>query len=106
VSSIVNEKEDKRGIYNLASFNSTAGEIASNVADICNVPIVELDTPSLVTNAKEQTVTYDFAISSDKFIKEFSFDFKEDVSSITNSLLDNWDNMVKVNRNKKIIYEP
>lgn len=106
VSSIINEKEDRRGIYNLASFNSTAGEIASNVANICNVPIIELDTPSLVTNAKEQTVTYDFAISSDKFIKEFSFNFKEDVSSITNSLLDNWDDMIKVNRSKKIIYEP
>jgi nucleoside-diphosphate-sugar epimerase len=106
VSAIISEKRDKRGIYNLASFNSTAEEIANAVAEICNVPIIELETPSLVTNAKEQTVTYDFAISSEKFINEFSFEFKEDVSTITNSLLDNWDNMVKVNRHKKVIYEP
>jgi nucleoside-diphosphate-sugar epimerase len=106
VSTITNEKEDKRGIYNLASFNSTAEEIANAVADICNVPIVELETPSLVTNAKAQTVTYDFAISSEKFINEFSFEFKEDVYSITNSLLDNWEKMSKVNRNKNITYEP
>ena len=106
IVSILGEKEDKRGIYNLASFNSTAGEIANNVAEICNVPIVELHTPSLVTNAKEQTTTYDFAISSDKFIKEFLFTFKEDVASIATSLLDNWENMLKIDRRKRVVYEP
>lgn len=106
ILTIVNTDKDKRGIYNLHSFNSTAEQIAIDVSKICNVPIIELETPDMITNSKEQTINYDFSISSDKFINNFSFKFEENVDSITNSLLLKWDEMIKVNRNKKIIYEP
>ena len=106
ISRIVNTDEDKRGVYNLHSFNSTSEEIANDVAKICDVPIIELKIPNNITNSKEQTTNYDFSLSSDKFINNFLFKFEENVESIVNSLLFKWDEMIKINRSQKIIYEP
>jgi len=105
IKSIIEDNEDKRGIYNLASFNSTAGQIANTVSAICNVPIIESETPTMITNAKEQTATYDFSISSKKFSDSYKFEFVDTIESITKSLLSNWESMNKVNRFTKLVYE-
>ena len=105
VQRIIDQKENKKGIYNLASFNSTAEYIASVVSNLCGVPIVEVDSPQEVSNAKEQTITYDFAISTEKFSESFQFKFQDSIESITKSLIENWGRMKKIDRTTKLIYE-
>jgi len=107
IKKIIDSDERNPGIYNLASFNSTAEEIAISVSNILNIPIKEYQTNDLekITNAKLQTNAYNFAISSNKFEKNFNFKFKEDVDSIVKSLISNFENCEKTNRNIQKIYE-
>jgi nucleoside-diphosphate-sugar epimerase len=107
IKKIIDSDERNPGIYNLASFNSTAEEIAISVSNILNIPIKEYQTNDLekITNAKLQTTAYNFAISSNKFEKNFNFKFKEDVDSIVKSLISNFENCEKTNRNIQKIYE-
>lgn len=72
------ESDDKRGIYNVASFNLNIGEIGKRVADYNRVPLVDKGT----------SLTYDFTISSEKFKKAFNFEFDSTVESIVQSILD------------------
>ena len=46
VKTIVNSDEDKRGLYNLASFNKTAEQIAYEVADVMSVEVKEFERRS------------------------------------------------------------
>jgi len=106
VDTIIKCDEDKRGLYNLASFNKTAEQIAYEVSSVMNVPVVEYDTDlNNITNVKNQTKTYNFSISTLKFRKTFKFKFKETVESITESLVNNWDTMKKTDRSKAFDYE-
>jgi nucleoside-diphosphate-sugar epimerase len=106
VDTIIKCDEDKRGLYNLASFNKTAEQIAYEVSSVMDVPVVEYDTDlNNVTNVKNQTKTYNFSISTLKFRKAFRFKFKETVESITESLVNNWDTMKKTDRSKAFDYE-
>jgi len=106
VETIIDCSEDKRGLYNLASFNKTAEQIAYEVGSVMNVPVVEYDTDlNNVTNVKNQTKTYNFSISTLKFRKTFKFKFKETVESITESLVNNWDTMKKTDRSEAFEYE-
>tara|TARA_R100000808_G_C2151403_1_gene160442 strand:- start:1251 stop:2183 length:933 start_codon:yes stop_codon:yes gene_type:complete len=103
---IVECKEDKRGLYNLASFNKTAEQIAYEVSNTLNIPVVEYEAdPTQVKNTKLQTKTYDFSISTRKFCREFKFKFEETVESITKGLRDNFDDIIKTDRSKSIEYK-
>lgn len=78
VLAILDCKEDKRGIYNVASFNLNIGEIGQRVADYMKVPLRD----------KGNSQTYDFMVSSEKFKKAFNFEFEGTVESIVQSILD------------------
>lgn len=95
------------GIYNLASFNKTAEEIATGVSKALNVPIVEynIDKLETITNVKLQSKSYNFAIDSKKFNLNFNYSFSETIESITNSLVNNYVNCNKSTRNVNIKYE-
>jgi len=91
---IIDCKEDNRGIYNLSSFNETAGNIAKTVSNITNIPVHEYETdPTNITNSKLQTKCYNFSIDSSKFKKTFKFQFEDTIESITKSLIDNFENI-------------
>lgn len=106
IEAIVNCKEDKRGLYNLASFNKTAEQIAYEVSNTLDLPVVEYDAdPTQVKNTKLQTKTYDFSISTRKFCREFKFKFEETVESITRELKDNFEKMIRTDRSKVIEYK-
>jgi nucleoside-diphosphate-sugar epimerase len=89
---------DKRGIYNLASFNSTVdiiGRKVSEVFDNCKLNIYENTDPPISENINKKlhSKVYDFAISSEKFRKAFDFEFygtstliAEDLKKQTNNL--------------------
>ena len=90
ISSITeNGNYSNRGIYNLASFNSTAGEIASSVAKTLNVTCEYIDNDNEETekaNPKLKSKYYDFSIDCSKFKNEFSFEFEDDAESIAKSI--------------------
>jgi len=106
ITFIVESDEDKRGLYNLASFNKTAEQIAYEVADVMGVEVKEYEAdPTQVKNVKSQTKAYNFSISTLKFRKEFKFKFQDTVESLTTDLKENWDSMTKTDRSEAIYYE-
>ena len=94
---IVCEK-DNRGIYNLASFNSTSEKIADEVGKVMKVEVVKEEDEA---NAS----SYSFAISTEKFEKTFSFEFKEDFASIVKGIVDNYDTIHRTARKEPLEYE-
>jgi nucleoside-diphosphate-sugar epimerase len=107
IQTIIDSDKNYPGIYNLASFNKTAEEIAIGVSKEINIPIKEYDCVSLekITNVKLQTSAYNFGIDSNKFIELFNFTFKNTIESITKSLVDGFDKCNKSNRNEIFTYE-
>lgn len=67
---------DHPGIYNLASFTKTVGEIAYEVATTLDLEIEH--TPP--------TPAYDFAMDTTKFQEQYNFMFQADLQSILTSL--------------------
>jgi len=106
IKTIIDCSEDKRGIYNLASFNKTSGEIAYGVSSIINIPVKEYDSDpfSLITKT-EQPKTYNFSIDSTKFCEAFNFKFKDTIETITNSIFINFNNITFTDRSNIIEYE-
>ena len=103
---ILASDEDKRGLYNLASFNKTAEQIAYEVANVMGVQVHEFEAdPTQIKNTKNQTKAYNFSISTMKFRREFKFKFKDTVESLTTELRDKWNDMKKTDRSKAIDYE-
>ena len=103
---ILASDEDKRGLYNLASFNKTAEQIAYEVANVMGVQVQEFEAdPTQIKNTKNQTKAYNFSISTLKFRKEFGFKFKDTVESLATELKDRWNDMKKTDRSQVIDYE-
>ena len=101
VSTIIDSNQDLRGIYNLASFNKTAEQIAYEVSDVINVPVNEyLADPTQLVNIKAQTKCYNFSISTRKFERAFDFKFFETVESITTGIVSNYNNITQTTRNE------
>ena len=106
VKTIVDCDEDKRGLYNLASFNKTAEQIAYEVANVMGVEVKEFEVdPTQIQNTKNQTKAYNFSISTLKFRKNFKFKFQDTVEGLTTELRDNWNDMKKTNRSEAVNYE-
>ncbi len=70
------EGPDRRGIYNLASFNSSIGEIGTRVA---------AQTGATVQRGPD-SFTYDFCLATDTFVRTYAFAFSETVETIVESL--------------------
>jgi nucleoside-diphosphate-sugar epimerase len=98
---------DVRGIYNLASFNSNVETIGRQVADILSAKVNFIDKNPCSTkdlNEKNIPKVYDFAISSNKFMSTFNFEFNGTIESITRDLNDNFEKAIYINpRNEKNI---
>lgn len=77
IQAIVGSKEDKRGIYNLASFSASVLDMAQTVADKYEVPIEIVETDSK---------PYVFGIDTIKFRTAFDFEFQDTLESIVDSL--------------------
>lgn len=97
---------DKRGLYNLCSFNSTPEEIAYKISSKFNIKVKELEVKDVnkITNVKLQANSYNFSINCNKFVANFNFEFKETIDSIVQEIVDNFDTMIKNNRINKKIY--
>lgn len=84
IKKIIECESDERGIYNMSSFNKTAGEIAYEVSNIIKRPVSEYNEDP--NNQNDKTVTYDFQIDSSKFERTFNFKFKETIKTIVSGL--------------------
>ena len=97
---------DLRGIYNLASFNKTAEEISASVSRCTGFPVVDMgNNITNITNSKLQTKSYNFSIDSSKFKKNFNFEFKDTVESITDEIILNFNSITFSNRSNVREYE-
>lgn len=99
MEAIINSDKQNAGIYNLASLNSTSGEIGKQVSEIMGCELIE-DTPLTANKSKP----YDFQIDSSKFIETYNFNFQETVETITLSLKNNFDKCVKFSRHYEVKY--
>jgi nucleoside-diphosphate-sugar epimerase len=89
IKTIIDCTEDKRGIYNLSSFNGTAGSIAEEVSHALWVDLVRVEQKELERTLNSKLpVTYDFSVSSDKFQKAFGFEFKGSARKIAMQIAD------------------
>ncbi|SAL07144.1 NAD-dependent epimerase/dehydratase [Caballeronia calidae] len=75
--SVIIEREDLYGPFNLSSFTSTVGEIGAEVARLTKAQ----------TFIAPPCDTYDFSMSSERFRRMTGFSFEDDITSIVNSLL-------------------
>lgn len=78
VETIIESTEDKRGIYNVASVNDNILEIGKKVAKHTNSELVDAGNG----------FTYDFKISSKKFIETFNFEFEDTIEKIVDSIVE------------------
>jgi len=96
---------ENRGVYNLASFNSTARSISQEVARCTEAELEIVESiPDVVTNVKLQTKAYDFLINTSKFEKEFGFKFKDTIENIVFTIMENFDTMNKGSRSDAKLY--
>lgn len=86
---------ENSGIYNIASFNSTAELIGLKVSSIMNLPLIINDNTDNNTSENLYTSSYNFHIDCNKFIKAFDFKFEDTIESITNNIIDNYSKIIK-----------
>lgn len=104
---IIENDNNYSGIYNLASFNMMAEDIAKQVSEFTNVPIIEysVDNIEKISNVKLQSKAYDFSIDTNLFEKKFNFEFIDTIESIVKKLLLEWDNCDKSTRSEFKLYQ-
>ena len=105
ILAIITNKEDKRGLYNLASFCLTSGEIAQKMSDLLNCPIKRIENTREVINTKLQSTSYDFSINCNKFIQNFSFQFSDNIEKIVEGLVLNYNKGIKSGRSEQKHYK-
>lgn len=83
IQTIIESETTNYGQYNLTSFNSTVEEISNEVSKHTNSKIViQPDTPA-----------YDYALSVEKFKKEFNFEFTDTMEGLIKDLVSNYQNI-------------
>ena len=107
VDQIIKSPLNLRGLYNLASFNSSVEDIAIRVGKYINVPVFYGGEQKQVSeNTKLESRTYNFSIDTTKFRAYFkNFEFKDTAESICHELNGNWANMKFSKRIAQINYE-
>lgn len=91
-------------IYNLASFNMTAEQIAKKVANICMSEVKEYSSDNPLINTKIQTNAYNFCISTRKFTNKYKFKFEETPESIAKNLYDAMFKAKLISRSEPVLY--
>jgi nucleoside-diphosphate-sugar epimerase len=103
IQKIIETPEDRRGVYNLASFNSTAEKLAYAVSKITGAKVIEYEADPNSTGVA-QPKFYNFSINSDKFSETFNYKFQETPESIVAELIERNTKSTFTNRNNPIHY--
>lgn len=105
IKTVIDCSEDKRGIYNLSSFNGTAGYIAEGVSEVVGANLKRVDQSQFEQRLNSKLPTaYDFSISSKKFETVFNFKFTGTIETIARQVADNFFNTQTGKRIKAIKY--
>lgn len=83
---------DKRGLYNLASFNTTVEAIVAEMQTVLR---------DVETIQQASSVAYNFTMNTEKFQDEYNFKFQDTVSSIVHALREGWEMCEKSKRKSK-----
>jgi nucleoside-diphosphate-sugar epimerase len=108
IRAILSSNRDCGGIYNMASFTSTSGEMASAVSETFSIPVnlmAPVDGSVIKGNEKLMSSKYDFSLGCDKFCSDFDFRFEGSIDSILNELTDHRQSMLHTNRNDPFDYD-
>lgn len=107
IRALIDSDKSHPGIYNLASFNSTAIEIANIVSRVSDKPVIEYQPDKIekITNEKLQSNAYDFAIDCSKFTSTYNFEFRDTIESITKELIEGYNSCNKSSRGEGKEYE-
>ena len=95
IEKILLSNKDNRGIYNLASFNMTVGDIAYNVKGCLKNNIEVIDRGNIPA--------YNFSVNCSKFEDTFDFVFEDTIESIIDSFYEKTPTKIS-GRNKKVDY--
>ena len=96
-SIIANGSFEKKGIYNLVSFNSAIGDIAIKAANELNC--------ELIYDNSGRNSTYSFSASNEKFSNAFDFKFKGNIKTIIDSLKNPQTQYIMSDRNNRVNYD-
>lgn len=77
VETILRSGKDRRGIYNVASFNNNIGKIAQTISDMLG---------AVVNYPKSESPGYNFTIDTTLFRDTFGFKFEDTIESIVESI--------------------
>jgi nucleoside-diphosphate-sugar epimerase len=108
IRTLIFSNKSDGGIYNIASFTKTSGQMAEIVSKKINCPIEKIlpNTQSdFKLNEKLISNKYDFSLSCDKFVKDFNFTFNESIDTILDGLIQNKHKMIFTDRNKSYNYD-
>ena len=84
------------GIYNLASFNTTVGDIATQVSDRIGAKLIDRGN---TVNA------YDFGLDCGLFERKYDFKFKDTPATIVDSLVEGYESSKLGRRDNFMIYQ-
>ena len=103
---IIDSTIDKRGIYNLSSFNGTVEEYANIVSSLthAHIELANENTFSSILGGKLGT-PLDFSINSSKFENTFNYKFKGTAKDITDELSNIIETVKKSKRSQGKNYE-
>lgn len=102
---VIDCPDDRRGVYNLSSFNGTSGDIAEGVATTMGVTLHEIEQGKI-----EQVVgsklppAYDFSVSAEKFCRTFNFAFQGYIERIVEELANNFEHVTSGKRIRAVNY--
>lgn len=94
VEVVLDTESPRPGLYNLASFNSTVGEIAESAAHLLGAEIMTAP-PALA---------HDMRMSTRKFQETFGFQFRDTPQAILTSLEGGWETALKTTREEAPAY--
>jgi nucleoside-diphosphate-sugar epimerase/2-polyprenyl-3-methyl-5-hydroxy-6-metoxy-1,4-benzoquinol methylase len=93
---------NKKGIYNLCSFNTDIETIAKTVSSILNTKVVEVED---TTCANFNKTSYSFQLDNSKFKEAFNFTFTDNLETLIRTITNNKQNSEYCIRNKDIYTE-
>ncbi len=94
VRAVIDCDRDQRGIYNVASFNATIGEVATAVGRHLMAEV----------NEGPDSRTYDFCIDTAKFQRAFGFEFDDTLASIVDGIVTRRGTLKTQNRSRNTLY--
>lgn len=88
IERIINANDnDKKGIYNLCSFNTSIESIATKVSNILNSQIIEIDNLDTINEKNLNKTKYSFELDNSKFKRIFNFTFQDNFENIIEDLV-------------------